>query len=138
MYRWWIIPRNPIFNIYLHKFLRDDDDRALHDHPWISLSIILKGGYIECLPKGVRRFYNQGSIIYRRAVHRHRVELLRGCYPGGETFSKPTWTLFITGPNIREWGFWCPTTWGAFRFVHWEKFTAPDDKGKVGKGCGDV
>lgn len=39
--RWWVIPRNRFFNVYLHKFLRDDDDRALHDHPWWSMSIIL-------------------------------------------------------------------------------------------------
>lgn len=31
MLRWFILPRNRLFNIYLHKFLRDDDDRALHD-----------------------------------------------------------------------------------------------------------
>jgi hypothetical protein len=35
MLRWWIIPRNKFFNIYLHRFLRSDDDRALHDHPWV-------------------------------------------------------------------------------------------------------
>ena len=27
--RWWIIQRNRFFNIYLHKFLRSDDDLAL-------------------------------------------------------------------------------------------------------------
>jgi hypothetical protein len=32
--RWWIIPRNRWCNVYLHKILRDDDPRALHDHPW--------------------------------------------------------------------------------------------------------
>ena len=26
--RWWLSPRNRLFNIYLHHFLRDDDDRA--------------------------------------------------------------------------------------------------------------
>ncbi|WP_287865143.1 hypothetical protein [Achromobacter sp.] len=31
--RGWIISRNPVFNLYLHQFLRSDDDRALHDHP---------------------------------------------------------------------------------------------------------
>src|SRR5690606_35831081 len=45
--RWWLIPRNPIFNVYLHQFLRDDDDRALHDHPWPWCSILLDGSYIE-------------------------------------------------------------------------------------------
>lgn len=29
MLRWWVIPRNKVFNIYLHRFLRSDDDRAL-------------------------------------------------------------------------------------------------------------
>ena len=32
--RHWLIPRNRFFNIYVHEFLRSDDDRALHDHPW--------------------------------------------------------------------------------------------------------
>lgn len=38
--RWHPIPRNPIFNVYLHQFLRDDDDRALHDHPWVNVSLL--------------------------------------------------------------------------------------------------
>ena len=74
--RWWVIPRNRFFNVYLHKFLRDDDDRALHDHPWLSLSVILKGGYVEHTAKEVRR-REAGSIIFRRAKHAHRIELLR-------------------------------------------------------------
>src|SRR3546814_4215417 len=50
MRRWWVIPRNRFINIYLHQVLRPDDDRALHDHPWINLSIILDGGYWEITP----------------------------------------------------------------------------------------
>lgn len=45
--RWWIIPRNKVFNIYLHRFMRSDEDRALHDHPWSNLSILLRGCYAE-------------------------------------------------------------------------------------------
>lgn len=45
--RWHIIPRNRWFNLYLHKFVHGDDDRALHDHPWASASLILDGRYIE-------------------------------------------------------------------------------------------
>jgi hypothetical protein len=41
--RWWVIPRNRWFNVYLHQFLRSDDDRALHDHPWANCSILLRG-----------------------------------------------------------------------------------------------
>ncbi|EIC64345.1 hypothetical protein [Mycobacteroides abscessus] len=29
--RWYVIPRNRWVNVYLHKFLRDDEDRALVD-----------------------------------------------------------------------------------------------------------
>lgn len=45
--RWYLIPRNPIFNIRLHRFLHGDDDRALHDHPWRSWSLLLSGRYRE-------------------------------------------------------------------------------------------
>jgi hypothetical protein len=123
--RWWIIPRNRWFNIYLHKFLRDDDDRALHDHPWWSLSIILRGGYIEHLPGGVVKHRKAGQLIARRATQAHRIELfklaqqLRGasaCVMGYPT-AIPAWTLFITGPRIRQWGFHCSNEWR-----HWRDF----------------
>lgn len=45
--RWHLIPRNRWFNLYLHKFVHGDDERALHDHPWPSASLILEGRYIE-------------------------------------------------------------------------------------------
>lgn len=44
----------------------------------------------------------------------------------------PCWTLFVTGPRIRNWGFHCPNGW-----VRWEAFTPPADKGSVGRGCGE-
>lgn len=133
MLRWWIIPRNRFFNIYLHKFLRDDEDRALHDHPWPSLSIIIKGGYLEHLQNGSMRMCGRFTTIFRRSTHRHRIELFKPANrPCHERNGLPAWTIFITGPRIREWGFWC----GGERFVHWQEFTSPDDKGKTGKGCG--
>jgi hypothetical protein len=118
--RWWIIPRNPIFNVYLHCFLRDDDDRALHDHPWIWCSILLRGSYLEYTEAGIQRF-DAGSIRTHRAKFSHRLALIAGAH---------CWTLFITGPRIRNWGFHCPDAW-----VPWEKFTAADRPGEVGKGC---
>jgi hypothetical protein len=117
--RWYLLPRNPWVNLYLHKFLRDDDDRALHDHPWWFVSLLLRGAYREVLDSGsiVRR---AGSIGYRPATHRHRVVLLK----------VPTWTLILTGPKVRTWGFWCPKG-----FVPWHEFTKPGAAGEVGRGC---
>ena len=129
--RWWVIPRNRFFNIYLHKFLRDDDDRALHDHPWVSLSVILKGGYLEYLPNDRRKMRVPFNIVLRRSITAHRIRLFRE-YDPFEFCYKPqiAWTLFITGPRIREWGFHCPQGWR-----HWKEFTSEVDSGNVGKGC---
>lgn len=126
--RWWIIPRNGHFNMYLHQFVQDDDDRALHDHPWHSASLILSGGYRELLPNGLEVIRNPGDLVYREPDHAHRVILHR------DRSGRPieAWTLFITGPRVREWGFHCANRW-----VPWEEFTAANDPGAVGKGCGE-
>lgn len=123
MLRWWVIPRNKIFNIYLHKFLRSDDDRALHDHPWVNVSYLLEGTYVEHtieaggVQKAVR--YSAGDLKFRRSVAAHRIEI-----------EQPCWSLFITGPVIREWGFHCVHGWRS-----WKIFTSERDKGSIGRGC---
>lgn len=125
--RWYLIPRNRWFNVYLHKFLRDDDDRALHDHPWWFVSIVIKGGYFEYV-EGARSLVRSApSIAYRPAELRHRVRLFRDLATG-KLIS--CWTLVITGRKSREWGFWCPQG-----FVPWHEFVAPNDEGAVGRGC---
>lgn len=179
MLRWWLIPRNPIFNIYLHKFLRDDDDRALHDHPWFWCSILLHGDYVEVfaplfdidrdegfitfrnrLPKRTRvnveyqlggadvqatarKRCTRGSVRFHRPKFAHRIELFpwwlgiedddpRPVNADEErTLRAPAWTLFITGPRMRNWGFHCPNR----GWVPWQQFTASDDAGAIGKGC---
>lgn len=122
--RWFVIPRNVVFNIYLHQFLRSDDDRALHDHPWWNASILLNGRYVEhtIAAGGINRRveYRAGDIKLRHARYAHRVELIDG----------QCWSLFITGPRLREWGFHCPLGWR-----HWKEFTATEDSGQIGKGC---
>jgi len=130
MLRWWVIPRNKWFCIYLHKFLKSDDDRALHDHPWWNISLIIKGRDIENMPvnatdprgdkKAVLR--KAWRPIFRRAEASHQIELIPG--------DPPVWTIFIRGREVREWGFWCPQGW---RF--WKDFVLPTAKGQVGKGC---
>jgi hypothetical protein len=124
--RWWIIPRNRWFNIYLHQIRRDDDDRALHDHPWWNLSIILKGCYREIRP-GYNKIHRAGSIVLRSATTAHRLELVTE--NGGIRYC---WSLFITGPRIREWYFHCPKG-----LVHWKDFVDETDIGNVGRGCGE-
>jgi hypothetical protein len=133
--RWFLIPRNPWFNLYLHKFCRDDIDRALHDHPWASLSIVLRGGYYEHTDES-RRWFGPGSFIFRGATYRHRVELRVPVRPLSSLEERePAWTLFLTGPKVRVWGFWCGED--GKRFVPWDQFVDRENTGEVGKGCGD-
>jgi hypothetical protein len=125
--RWFVIPRNRWFNIYLHQFVRSDDDKALHDHPWINCSILIRGTYVEhrIADGGVhhRTRRTAGDIVLRLAKSAHRIEIDSG----------EAWTLFLTGPAVRSWGFHCPNGW-----VHWRDFTNPADGGAtIGRGCGD-
>ncbi len=125
LYRWWVIPRNKLFNIYLHHFVGSDEDKALHDHPWINCSWVLRGRYFEqtIAAGGVQHSeeLREGGLKFRWPRSAHRVQL-----PPGET----CWTLFFTGPVVRTWGFHCPKQW-----VPWQEFTVPNKPGEVGKGC---
>jgi hypothetical protein len=121
--RWWVIPRNKLFNVYLHKFCQSDDDRALHDHPWLfNASILLKGAYLEHKGNREVRLRKAGRIYFRWGKAPHRVELIDG---------QPVWTLFITGSVVREWGFYCKQGWR-----HWKEFVAERVGGNDrGRGC---
>lgn len=138
--RWRVFPHWFPVNLYLHRFVRSDDDRALHDHPFASVSVILGGGYLEHLPGGVVVERRPGDVTARGGRAAHRVELhpvpglARYVRRGGEImlvpFERPVWTLFLIGPRYREWGFVCPQGW-----VHWRDFTSGPQGETVGKGC---
>lgn len=136
MLRWHIVRSQEWPSIYRHSILRNDDDRALHDHRGWNISIVLSGIYDEVVPdwsiaktpferiadlpvKRIRR--GPGSIVFRRAASPHRLEVVCG----------PVETLFITGPTTRDWGFHCPLGW-----KHWKLFTDPNNPGETGPGCG--
>lgn len=151
MLRWWVIPRNPFLNIYLHKFLRSDDDRALHDHPWASMSFLLTGSYLEEVPadpvkwvengdrRTVKHLRKRWRPYFRGCEAIHRVELIpvggwNAVPPYPQPPVKPVWTIFVTGPWRRSWGFWCPYGWRSWReFL--DGHEPGGDHSVVGKGC---
>lgn len=91
--RWYI--ETPFFSLRIHHWLSGDDNRNFHDHPWSFFSLIVKGSYEDVSPNG-RELSKVGSIRFRSATHKHYVEVApNGC-----------WSLLITGPRIRRWGFW--------------------------------
>lgn len=112
----------------IHHILSSDDDRAMHDHPWPFVTIILRGGYEEIRPFDqdkralacefvdvggqrmavTRRRYKVGDVLFRRARHWHMLHL-----EPGETAV----TLFIVLPKVQSWGF----LWRG-RKVPWREF----------------
>lgn len=131
MLRWWAIPRNRYFNIYIHRYYHDDD-RILHSHPWWSVSICLQGALAEFFtptaagankPEELSvRHIRSGHIVFRSPDMFHRLEVKT---PG-------TVTLFLTGPNIKSWYFACKRG-----LIHWKDFVNARDTGQVGAGCGE-
>jgi hypothetical protein len=133
MLRWFLFrsKSNRLPRLYLHKFLRSDDDRAPHDHPWWFISILLRGKYIEHRwdenDVETTHVRHAPSIAFRGLSTRHRVELFGGRFKGDDAVRcwqpfKPVWTLILTGPDVRAWGFWCDD-----RFVPHREFD----------GCGE-
>lgn len=118
--RWYLIPPNRRVNLYLHRFCRSDEPEALHDHPWDFVSILLTHRYLEVTDTAAT-VRTAGSIALRRAEHRHRIRL----FTDGHGTPQPCWSLVITGPRRRPWGFWCPTTSGGRRFVPWQTYGTP-------------
>lgn len=97
MLRRWVLI-TPIGSIRLHNFLRPDDERDPHDHPWWFITILLRGSYVDetTFEDGTvgLDYLRRGSVRFRPAQHRHKVKTYEA------------WTLIITGRNARQWGFW--------------------------------
>lgn len=115
-YRIWPRHRSntPKYNLYLHRFLRPDEDLELHNHPWRwCVSFILSGGYTEerLLPNGQRecRVLKPGMINVIKPHTFHRVAKLS---------DKEAWTLFATSSKSRSWGF----LRADLDFVNWRDF----------------
>lgn len=119
MLRWWRIKRNAFFNCYFHIVRRSDEDAALHDHPWWNFSIVLSGGYWEhTIAEGgvhTKTWYGPGSVRFRRSgafAHRLELEVCDDNEPWGlRGTEKPVYTIFITGPALRRWGFHHAKRW---------------------------
>ena len=98
------------FNVFLHKFLKGDPD-DVHDHPWPYATLILKGGYYEWTAEfdknnikvgETRHWRGPGHFRICSANSFHRIELKEGV---------TAWTMFMPGPQKREWGFLVNNKW---------------------------
>ena len=141
------------WQLCLHKWLRSDDDRALHDHSGDSISIILTRGYWDVIEEwcdGTPDDYPVSEQWHYRGDGEWSRELTVWRYPLIPVFRKaeaphrvilptsaPVWSLWFRWPPRREWGFHCPKGW-----KHWRDYLNSRgnyyDAGEsiTGPGCG--
>lgn len=135
--RWHLLRWRGV-QVALHRWLRSDGDRALHDHSADNISVLLTGRYTEHLshawqqpnvwpPSGYKKPRVRYPFVpyFRKAETPHRIVLTHG----------PVWTLWVRFPPRREWGFWCPKGW-----TNWRKMLGDYANGGVStmrKGCDD-
>lgn len=91
-----------IGNLYLHRMEGPDPDRCPHNHPFRAVCLVLRGGYRQTVHARVPRSSRWSTRIswvswfnVLRADEYHKITYV---VPG-------TWTLCITGPVFRQWGF---------------------------------
>ena len=129
--RWWLAPRTPNQGrAYLHRFLQEDERYGLHDHPWDSASLTVRGTCREHWRRTGDEpgqthvtVLGPGHVALRPAEHAHRIEPI----PARDE----TWTVFVTMPKVRGWGFWEEYADGHRRFHPHE-----DVKKRIGQGRG--
>lgn len=93
--------------VRIHHWVGFDDQRAPHDHPWDNITCVLAGRLVEYSAAFGVAELGPGDVVCRRAADPHRIELA----------GDDAWTLFVTGPIVRRWGFHTDTGW-----VHWRRW----------------
>ena len=96
--RYYLLPDNPVCNLFLHIWHASDQFDALHDHPWASVSVLIRGELFEITEKYAARV-KKYLPVFRRATHRHRIQVPQQQHT-------PI-TIFLTFIKVREWFFWC-------------------------------
>lgn len=89
--RWSWLP-----SVRLHRIMRGDHDRHLHDHPWNARTIVLRGFYADyrnarCAPLRQRGY--TGRLLFGQF---HRILYVN---------TDGVWTLFFTWKYRGTWGF---------------------------------
>lgn len=139
--------------VYLHRFVGDDPDRGLHDHPWSwACSFVLAGWYNELrrthlMPQPVRWFNWLRADTFHRVLLPRQYEAHKWLIQSAA--QRSCYTLFIhPAKTVKPWGFWRETPAGTFSLPNpdsatriqshrpatatWEQFTY--DHGGMGSG----
>ncbi len=92
-----------LFAIRVHHWLRSDDKRHFHNHPYWFLTCVVKGSYTDVSELSLSEkasitlhdLLSFGSIRFRKASHTHYVDVPKG----------GAWSILLTGKPYQPWGF---------------------------------
>lgn len=104
---------------YLHRFVRNDSERHLHDHPWRqAYSLVLSGEYQEermILLAGRSTLLWDQIVRWGNSINTKDIHRISGVMP-------ETWTLFLHTHRVRPWGFFEPSAQG----YRYEPYAGPN------------
>ena len=92
VYRW--IFNFYFFSIRIHKWIRSDDKRFMHDHPWWFIAMVIRGSNTDV--SNTRELMKPFRPRYRSSSHKHYVDVPKsGCI-----------SILLTGKPMRKFRFW--------------------------------
>ncbi len=99
------IPWSFPISIRLHRIMRPDSDRDMHDHPWNARTIILRGWYLEIREYDTFGDYTPFGYFYDRKSGQTATLKFNEYHRIIDLPKEGVWTLFITYKYRGTWGF---------------------------------
>jgi|SRR5579885_579264 len=123
-FRRYRLLQTPWFAIYIHRILKSDGDKHMHDHPWGFFSFILEGAYkeITCFAPNFNIHdphefvYYSGSLVHHTAEDCHKLTLL----------SESVLTLVFAYGKRRVWGYQTEQGW-----IDFQSYRKLKNEGKI-------
>lgn len=114
----WGVGTKRLGHVFLHRMRAPDPGQHLHDHPWTFITVPLWGSYLE--ERADIRWaptYASLATVYKGCTHgsaedvrwlRPRRMRLDEAHRIIKLHRRTVWTLVVTGPWRRLWGFYLP------------------------------
>lgn len=97
--------------LMLHWIRRADPDPDMHDHPVAFASLVLRGGYVELVPRAIGE--DPGGA--QRTVRRFNLKNADDPHRIVDVNPRGTLTLVLAGPVTRSWGYHTEGGWVPWR-----------------------
>jgi hypothetical protein len=118
-----VTPISWLPSVRIHRILREDQDRHMHDHPWDARTVILRGWYIE--ERQHAAFLFKRSVGDTTPIRFGEYHSITRVSTGG------VWTMFITFGYQGTWGFkvdGVKVPWREYMARYPKKAWAQDDR----------